>query len=522
MRKEKSSGQSTDKYFVGYDLGTSGVKTVLINSKGRLIASSTASYRSYSPEPGYHEQMPEDWWVAISKTTREVTRKSRIPHTSVSGVSFGVQAWGVIPVTRKGRALLPCMTWLDTRSAEEANRINESMSTSISAKDFPAKVLWVKENEPQIFAKAHKIVDCNGYLIAKYTGNFECPEEIADGMGFDPLKRRWQFESFGITAEKLPEPVVATSIVGEVTVAAARDTGLRPGIPVVAGGTDFASAVVGSGAIKHGRAHIYMGSSSWIAVATNGSSPSMGRGEESQNEGLVRQYESAIFSADFLGRWIIGGESESAGACLDWFRNELASDLDEKARRTNTTPHQILDKMAKEVQPGAGNLIFIPWMKGERAPIKDDFARGAFLGLALTHRKANLVRAIMEGVAVNMSWVMEQIQRDRRLGFEVQSLRAIGGAFKSRIWAQIFADVMGRKIEVVKWPDYAGAIGAALFSAVGTGAYKNFDELDGLLPSAFEAMPRKEYRAVYDRLLENYKISYPREIAHIYRSWGPV
>ena len=177
--------------------------------------------------------------------------------------------------------------------------------------------------------------------------------------------------------------------------------------------------------------------------------------------------------------------------------------------------------IAEKVQPGARNLIFIPWMKGERAPVKDDFARGAFIGLALTHRRENLVRAIMEGVALNMSWILEQIQ-GHNLGFEVESLRAIGGGFKSKVWTQIFADVMDKRIEALTWPDYAGAIGAALFGAVGAGVYKHFDELDGLIPEAFVAMPRSENRDLYDRLLANYKRAYPQDIAKIYHEWGPV
>ena len=521
MKDRNAIVKSTDKCFIGYDLGTTGVKTVLINSKGRLLASAFGAYPSSSPKPGYFEQEPEDWWNAIVRTTKRVVRNSKVPRARISGISFGVQAFGTIPVTKEGHALRPCMTWLDSRSTNEAIRINKSMGISISAKDFPAKPLWLKENEPDVFARAHKVVDCDGYLVAKYTGNFVCPGEIAYGMGFDPVKERWQFESFGITSEKLPEPVTTTRVVGEVTSAAARQTGLRPGIPVIAGGTDAAAAVVGSGAIKPGRAHVYLGSSAWIAVASSTLPPAV-ESAEVKGERQVRQFESTIFSGYVLDRWIIGGGSESACACLNWFKNELASDLEEKARRAKTTSHQMLDRMAERVEPGAGNLMFIPWMKGERAPVKDDFARGAFLGLALTHRRENLVRAIMEGVALNMAWIVQQIEKGYNLGFEVKSLRAIGGGFKSSIWTQIFADVMNRRIERVKWPDYAGAIGAALFSSVGTGVYKDFDELDGLLPSTLEASPRNRYRKRYDQLLANFQRAYAREIERIYHEWGPV
>ena len=501
---------SHDKYFIGYDLGTSGVKTVLIDSDGRLEGSATAAYPSTSRQPGYHEQNPEDWWDAISKTTRIVMRQSKVSRNKILGISFGVQAFGTIPVNKGGRSLRPCMTWLDSRSMAEAAYINEKLGTTLSAKDFPVKAYWVKQNQPEIFKRAYKIVDCVGYLIARFTGKFVCPSEIAYGMGFDADKKQWLFESFGITKDKLPEPVNTTTIAGEATPQAAKDTGLVPGIPIIAGGTDFASAVVGSGAIKHGRAHIYMGSSAWIAV----SSETAG--------GVTRQYESSIFTGNFLSRWIIGGESESACACFDWFKNQLASDIGDKAKHAEISAEQMMDRIAEKAPAGAGNLLFIPWMKGERAPVRDDFARGAFIGLALTHRREHLIRAIMEGVALNMTWVLQQIQEGRSLGFGIDSLRAVGGGFRSRVWTQIFADVMNKRIQALKWSDYAGAIGAALFAAVGTGTYRGFDDLDGLVPVAFEATPSNARRDIYDRLLTNFKQTYPKNIAQIYHSWGPV
>ncbi|MEM2961238.1 MAG: FGGY-family carbohydrate kinase, partial [Candidatus Bathyarchaeia archaeon] len=164
------------------------------------------------------------------------------------------------------------------------------------------------------------------------------------------------------------------------------------------------------------------------------------------------------------------------------------------------------------------NLIFLPWMKGERAPITDDYARGSFIGLTLTHRREHLIRAIMEGVAYNLQWIMDQIEHESRV--RVSSLRAIGGGFQSKIWAQIISDIMRKKIEVVKWPQQAGAIGAALIAALGVGVFKKFDDLDRLSPVIFTATPKKEHRRTYTRMSSDYRRIYTEEMAAMYRRWG--
>lgn len=510
MAKQAVSRLSVGRYFLGYDLGTSGVKTALIDTDGQLIQSAVSSYATRSPKPGWHEQDPEDWWRAIATTTREVIKKSKIHPQAVSAISFGVQAFGLIPVANNGIPLRPCMTWLDSRSITQAERIGRKLGVRISSKDFPAKAYWLKEMEPRVFAKANKLLDCCGYLITKFTGRFACPLETAYVCGYDFRAKSWKYEEFGASAAKMPEPVDVTEIVGETTTKAAKATGLRVGIPVVAGGTDFMTAVVGSGAIKPGRAHIYLGSSSWIAVSSEKPVPIANSVED-----------PVIFEWNILRRWIIGGESESACACLDWFKNELARDIATPAGRVKRriSEYVTIDRMAEKVTPGTTKLLFVPWMKGEKAPIMDDYARGAFIGLALNHRREHLVRALMEGVAFNMRWILQQMEshlHTRRL------LRAVGGGFKSKPWTQIFADITGRTIEAVKAPQYAGAVGAGLVSAVGIGVYDCFDDLDGLLPVSMRAEPRSEYREVYEHMFANYQKTYPKEIREIYRDMGTI
>lgn len=177
-----------------------------------------------------------------------------------------------------------------------------------------------------------------------------------------------------------------------------------------------------------------------------------------------------------------------------------------------------LDRLAAQAPPGSGNLIFTPWMKGEKAPIRDDSARGAFMGLTLNHGREHLVRAVMEGVAFNIGWVRDQM-KNQHVPITRRPLRTIGGGFNSRLWTQILADVLAQEIEVVKWPQYAGAIGAALIAALGTGFYTNLDNLDRLLPISFRRRPRKQFSRIYGQLLRNFKESYPKELAKIYHEW---
>jgi len=501
-----SGGRHPEGYLFGYDIGTSGTKTAMIDLDGNLVYSAFDAYKSYSPKPTWHEQNPGDWWRVITETTREALKTSKVSPNEVLGICFAVQGLGMVPVDRNVNPLRPLMTWLDARSESQAKRINEKTGLNLSAKDPPAKVLWLKENEPDMFQETYKILDVSGYLIAKSIGSFTCSPGSGQWYGYSEEKGWTLSEELGVPIEKLPKPATKPQeIVGGLTDKAAKGMGLRKDTPVMAGGSDFLGAVVGSGAILPGHAHMYLGTSAWIGVMLD--KPIF------DSEGRPHVFRE-------LDGWIAGAEAESACACLDWFKDELAKDVVEEAKRLNVSPYDLLNQMAEKVEPGSGKLIFTPWMKGERAPVMDDCARGAFIGLTTNHRREHLLRAVLEGNAYNMAWIMEQIE-GHNLGFKIESLRTIGGGTRSKIWMQIFADVMGKNIQVVKWPLYSGAIGIALVVAVGLGVYRRFRDLDSRLPIIFEAKPREEQCKLYQPLYTNFKESYAGLVG-IFRGWGPV
>ena len=499
-----------DVHFVGYDLGTSGVKAVLVDSKGRLISSCFQPYPSYSPMAGAHEQEPRDWWSSVAKATRKTLQKSQVRSNQVGGISCGVQGLGFIPVDANNRPLGRCMTWLDSRGVKEASKIREETGHKLSAKDVPAKCLWLKEHKPRVFQKAYKFIDCGAYLLTKLTGNFVWPIENALWFGYDERKKEWPFERYGLSQDKVPTPISATDVAGLTTESAGKDLKLPEGIPVIAGGSDVTAAVMGSGALRPGSAHVYLGSSSWFCITSTKRAPF----DETEMP------SGGLFTINPFGRWFLAGESESACSCLDWLAQQLKP-LHQVGRKRDgeSQVYQELNRLAAQATPGSGNLIFVPWMKGEKAPILDDSARGAFLGLTLNHSREHLVRSVMEGVAFNIRWVRDKM-KSQNLDFDGQSLRAIGGGFNSRIWTQILADIMCKEIRVVKWPQYAGAIGAALIATLGTGVYTNIDDLHELLPVSYKARPRKRYSGTYDRMLRNFKETYPSEIARIYHEWS--
>ena len=493
------------KYLIAYDIGTSGTKAVITDLKGNMISSATERYKLIHIEPLWAEQDPDEWWKAVILTTKKVIETSKISPENILGVSFSAQMLGTLPVNKKGKPLRPCMTWLDLRSERQAKWIKENVGLDVSAKDPIAKILWLKENKPDTFNQAYKILDCKDYIVYKFTENFVTDLTCAQAIAFDVEKREWSKELcsiLDIPIDKFPKVVKSTETVGEITSQAAKETGLKRGTPVICGAGDFPCAVVGSGAIKYGRAHLYVGSSGWVALSV----------KEKYVDPKGRFF--TMLGVDPT-KWVLGFETENASSCIEWFKDNFARDLLEEANKSGEDPYTLIDGMAEKVEAGSKNLIFTPWMWGERAPIRDDYARGAFIGLSFTHTKAHLIRAIMEGVAYNIRWILELIEQ--LTGLKINSLRSIGGGMKSKVWAQIFADITGKNIQVVKWPQHAGAIGAALTAAVGLNVYKKVEDLDALLPVMFEVKPREKYYKVYNPIYNNFKEAYSK-LSGIYHS----
>ncbi len=269
----------------------------------------------------------------------------------------------------------------------------------------------------------------------------------------------------GIPVERLPAAYPCTQVIGEVTPQAAAETGLAPGTPVVICAGDVAVAQSGSGANQAGKAHLCIGTATWVGLSS----------KVFQNDAQKPFWALSHIDPD---KWIIAGEMETGGGALMWFRDAFCQEEDRQAQAAGISTYALLGQMAEAVAPGSDKLIFLPWLSGERAPVLDHYARGGFIGLSLGHTKGHLARAVMEGVAFHIRWIIEALEQ---LGLKVGEINAIGGGSVSPVWTQIISDVTARTLNIVEHPQEAGAMGAALAVAVGMGVYPNMEAVDEVI-----------------------------------------
>jgi xylulokinase len=494
-----------ENYLIAHDVGTGGSKAALTDLAGNIIASRFEPYETSYPRENWAEQDPDQWWKAITATTKEVLKEAKVKPEGVSGIVFATQMLGVLPVDRDGLPLRPAIIWLDGRAQEQADKIIRMLTKPLllalagglpTGKDVIAKLMWLKKYEPGIYDATHKILDVNSYLVHRSSGEFAYDYAAASATGgFNWKKKEWDFMLFRLVKvdpEKMPRVTPSSEKVGGLTATAAEEMGLRPGTPVFCGTGDVPSATVGSGALLDGEGHVYIGSSGWIAVT-------MPKSVNDGRKGIV-----SLASADPT-RHILIAETESAGACFKWFAENLApKDVD---YGPDMDVYDYLNKVAAEAEPGSHGLIFTPWMYGERSPIPDTTVRGGFLNLSLDHKRGDVARAVFEGVALHARWMLEGL---RGCGFKDVSLRAIGGGAKSDLWMQTYADVCGINIETVTEPQHAGARGAALIAAVGLGEYPDFPSLRQVVKVGKTFSPRPEYASVYNEAFENFTETYKR------------
>jgi len=503
----------TKKFIIAHDTGTGGDKAVLTDLRGRILHSKYQDYGLSYPQPGWVEQDPDELWKAVASTTRQVIAESGIDPAEILGVGISAQMFNLLPVDESCRPLTPMMSWLDVRSIAQADRVLsgdtpdflfEHTGNIPTAKDFIPKALWLREERPNLWEHTYKLLDCKEYILYKLTGKLAIDWHGASVYFlFDPFEKKWSdaaCERLGIPVEMLPEACPCTTVLGEVTPEAARITGLMAGTPVVICAGDVAVAQTGSGANAHGKAHLSIGTATWVGLSSN----------SFRND--PRKPFWALNHIDPT-KWIIAGEMETGGGALMWFRDTLFQLEAQEARSQGKSTYGVLSEMAAAVKPGADKLLFTPWLSGERAPVLDHYARGAWLGISLTHTKAHFARAVMEGVAYHIRWIIEAMER---INLPVGALNAIGGGSTSPVWTQIISDVTGRELHVLKNALEAGATGAALTVAVGMGVYPDVESIDQLVEIDRLVAPDPEYGRRYDELYAVYRQAYD-SLVPIYR-----
>jgi xylulokinase len=481
--------------FIGHDLGTGGDKAVAVGADGVVLAEAFHPYPLTHPRPGWAEQDPAHYWEAVCATTRAVVEAAGCDPADVAGVGYAGQMLTLVPIDAAGVPTRRAISWLDARAGDEAGRIVRNLGgrrlvklvagAVPSAKDVVAKWAWIRRNEPAVWQRTAALTDATGYLVARSTGVVCADHTAGGGTGMiNRSSRTWSTallaaSGMGTPRRRAKLPVLrgCTEVVGGLTAAAAFDLGLVPGTAVVAGVGDVPAAQVGSGAVLPGDAHVCLGTSAWLCVTTTAVADLPANGVFSLPAADTATYATV-------------GEMETAGECLDWLAAIVAPDSDERDAVA------ALLGAAAQAPPGCGGLIFAPWLFGERAPINDTAVRAAYLGLSLDHTRAHLVRAVLEGVAHNLRWLLEVIAETSAAPVR---LRIIGGGVRSDLWMQTIADVTGCTIDTVAHPQYAGARGAALVAAVGTGALGSVADVAALTPVTATYRPDLSNAAEHDR-----------------------
>ncbi len=487
------------QYIVAHDVGTGGNKAVLVDTEGNIHSTAFQPYSIHYPRPDWAEQEPEDWWKAVAATTRQVVEQSGIAPGDVLAMVYATQMLGIVPMDASGQPLRPAIIWLDGRAPQQAKRVMRKFlgprifaavaGAELSGKDGLPKLLWLKENEPQTYERMACFLDVNGYLIHKTTAKTVFEWSCASAFGFDLKKKDWLrgiIRYVGLDLDKFPPLVRSIDSVGGLTAEAARACGLVEGTPVFGGGGDAPSAAVGSGAVGEGEGHVYLGTSGWVGVVTH-------------QTPTGRHGVAAIQSSD-PDKALLFAEMETAGACLKWIADEFYRHEQADPRVSNV--YALMDRDVETIPAGSDFLVCTPWMYGERSPVADTWVRSTFFNLSADHSREHLLRAVYEGVAYNLRWMIEIVER--HFGFPLPVLRVVGGGARGAPWMQIVADVTGRRVETVARPQEAGAVGAALTAAVGLGLYPDFEALKTAVRVEREFEPQARHAQVYDVLYGAY------------------
>jgi xylulokinase len=448
------------QYFLGIDTSTTSSKALLIDEQGTVIAVASSPHTLQTPKPLWSEQDPGEWWEAVSASIRSVLEKAGISGESVAAVGLTGQMHGLVLLDESGNVLRPAILWNDQRTQSQCDEIHQIMgrekfiqiSGNIALTGFTApKILWVKENEPQVFAKAKHVLLPKDYVRLKLTGEYAMDK--ADGAGtvlFDLKARDWSDEvlaALEIPRSWMPKTFEGPEFTGHVTKEAAALTGLKVGTPVAAGGGDQAAGAVGVGAVEPGIVGLTVGTSGVVFATT----PSA----LIEPQGRLHAFCHAV-----PGMWHFMGVMLSAAGSLQWYRDTLA-------------PQMSFDDLLKEaesVPAGSEGLQFLPYLSGERTPHPDPLARGAFIGLTLRHSRAHMTRAVLEGVSFGLKDSFTLIQ-NAGLG-TITQVRASGGGTKGALWRQIMASVLEAELVTVNTTE-GGAYGAALLAGVGAGAWND-------------------------------------------------
>lgn len=503
------------------DLGTSAVKLALITTRGVILGGEEEPLTlSLLPEGGA-EQEPEDWWSAIVRATRRLLERGVTSPGDIIGVNVGSQWSGTVAVNEQGRPLRPAILWMDSRGARHVQRVTRGLvsfegygvnkaltwvrltggAPSMSGKDPLGHILYLRNEHPEIYRNTYKFLEPKDWLNLRLTGRFAASVDsitlhwVTDNRELNRVRYDERLlKMTGLQREKLPDLVPAASVLGPLSAQAASALGLSESVQVVSGTPDILAAAVGSGAVRDFEAHLCVGTSSWLSCHV-----------PFKKTDLLHQMGS--LPSALPGRYLLVNEQESAGICLVTLKNLLFETEDHATARSSQEIYAGFERSAEHIPPGSDRLIFLPWLNGERSPVEDRLARGGFFNQSLQTTRGHLIRAVLEGVAYNSRWLLPYVEQFA--GQKLQAIRMIGGGARSKLWCQIYADVLDRPILQVNEPVMANARGAAFQAAVALGKL-TVEEIPELVPVARRYEPDPKNRRTYDELFQ--------EFLHLYKA----
>lgn len=493
-------------YIIGIDIGTSGTKTVLFDETGKVIASNTIEYPMYQPQNGYAEQDPADWANAAVNTIKAVMKISGVNKEDVKGIGLSGQMHGLVMLDKQNEVIRRSIIWCDQRTAHEVDQMNEILGREklieITANPAltswtAAKILWVKNNEPQNYERCRHILLPKDYI--RFVLTHEYATEVSDASGMQLLniaERNWSdevIERLGLDKSMLGKVYESCEITGRLTKQMAELTGLCEGTPVVGGAGDNAAAAVGTGVVEDGKAFTTIGTSGVVFAHTS----------SMMYDKLGRVHTCC---AAVPGCWHVMGVTQGAGLSLKWFRDNFCNAEKETAKLMDVDTYYLMDKEADTVPIGANRLLYLPYLMGERTPHLDPDARGVFFGLSAMHTKKDMLRAVMEGVSYSLRDCVEVF---KQMNVSVSDMMACGGGGSSPIWRQMLADLYACPVKTASSKE-GPALGVAILAGVGAGLYSSVPEAcREVIKTDKIQQPIAEHIPEYEKYYQLYTEIYP-------------
>lgn len=492
---------SNTPLLIGVDLGTSSLRVIVYSVRGKILASAHGIYPTYKPQPLWVEQEPKDWWQAFCNSIAEIKLQGKVDLNQVAVIGIGGQTNGHVLLDENGNVLSNSIIWQDRRASEEAAWLQQKFSEEdrirflgvnlpLDSSTIPARLLWLLKNQPEILTKTKVMLQPKDFINYKLTGNFAI--DVISCKTVINLKTKKfipeYFKRAGIPLEIFPPVYEPTSIIGETK--GCEEIGIPNGIPVVAGTIDVWTNILGSGVVNPGQGAEISGTSEVLSVVSNS---------------IVSTNKLNVIPS--FGHVILNGPTQSGGGSLDWFADILLGKNNVNARRKKVI-YQNWFKNIEQVPAGCKGLIFLPYLQGERAPIWDSKARGAFIGLNSSQDQLFLTRSILEGVAFSIRHVLETVEEVGRIN--VDAIYISGGGAKNEIWNQIKADILGKELLIPTVLETT-SLGAAMLGGIGVGIYSSYSQASQMAVSYNNHyLPQERNHDVYERTYKIYRELYPR------------